>query len=214
MQLEAADSSDSSNLLMLLEEKRDNFKHYLKISGIGEIARRYFIMNAFDGAVTMLGILIGAYVGGAVSPRIILSAGLGAGIAMGVSGFFGAYLAEEAERSRRIRSLEKALHIDLDDTLIGRAATFAAVMAALIDALSPMLAALISISPFILSFMGILDPWLSYMISIGLILTLLLILGIFLGKVSGENTLYYALATTSAGLVTGLIGIFLQVLFS
>ncbi|MCS7374641.1 MAG: hypothetical protein NDF56_06660 [archaeon GB-1845-036] len=214
MQLEAADSSDSSNLLMLLEEKRDNFKHYLKISGIGEIARRYFIMNAFDGAVTMLGILIGAYVGGAVSPRIILSAGLGAGIAMGVSGFFGAYLAEEAERSRRIRSLEKALHIDLDDTLIGRAATFAAVMAALIDALSPMLAALISISPFILSFMGILDPWLSYMISIGLILTLLLILGVFLGKVSGENTLYYALATTSAGLVTGLIGIFLQVLFS
>jgi len=214
MQLEAADGSDSSNLLMLLEEKRDNFKHYLKISGIGEIARRYFIMNAFDGAVTMLGILIGAYVGGAVSPKIILSAGLGAGIAMGVSGFFGAYLAEEAERSRRIRSLEKALHIDLDDTLIGRAATFAAVMAALIDALSPMLAALISISPFILSFMGILDPWLSYMISIGLILTLLLILGIFLGKVSGENTLYYALATTSAGLVTGLIGIFLQVLFS
>ncbi|HDO20769.1 MAG TPA: hypothetical protein ENG81_04560 [Candidatus Bathyarchaeota archaeon] len=214
MQLEAADGSDSSNLLMLLEEKRDNFKHYLKISGIGEIARRYFIMNAFDGAVTMLGILIGAYVGGAVSPRIILSAGLGAGIAMGVSGFFGAYLAEEAERSRRIRSLEKALHIDLDDTLIGRAATFAAVMAALIDALSPMLAALISISPFILSFMGILDPWLSYMISIGLILTLLLILGVFLGKVSGENTLYYALATTSAGLVTGLIGIFLQVLFS
>ena len=214
MQLEAADSSDSSNLLMLLEEKRDNFKHYLKISGIGEIARRYFIMNAFDGAVTMLGILIGAYVGGAVSPKIILSAGLGAGIAMGVSGFFGAYLAEEAERSRRIRSLEKALHIDLDDTLIGRAATFAAVMAALIDALSPMLAALISISPFILSFMGILDPWLSYMISIGLILTLLLILGVFLGKVSGENTLYYALATTSAGLVTGLIGIFLQVLFS
>ncbi|MCS7384420.1 MAG: hypothetical protein NDF53_01645 [archaeon GB-1867-097] len=214
MQLEAADSSDSSNLLMILEEKRDNFKHYLKISGIGEIARRYFIMNAFDGAVTMLGILIGAYVGGAVSPKIILSAGLGAGIAMGVSGFFGAYLAEEAERSRRIRSLEKALHIDLDDTLIGRAATFAAVMAALIDALSPMLAALISISPFILSFMGILDPWLSYMISIGLILTLLLILGVFLGKVSGENTLYYALATTSAGLVTGLIGIFLQVLFS
>jgi len=214
MQLEAADSSDSSNLLMLLEEKRDNFKHYLKISGIGEIARRYFIMNAFDGAVTMLGILIGAYVGGAVSPKIILSAGLGAGIAMGVSGFFGAYLAEEAERSRRIRSLEKALHIDLDDTLIGRAATFAAVMAALIDALSPMLAALISISPFILSFMGILDPWLSYMVSIGLILTLLLILGIFLGKVSGENTLYYALATTSAGLVTGLIGMFLQVLFS
>ncbi|MCD6155203.1 MAG: hypothetical protein J7J22_05505 [Candidatus Verstraetearchaeota archaeon] len=214
MQLEAADGSDSSNLLMILEEKRDNFKHYLKISGIGEIARRYFIMNAFDGAVTMLGILIGAYVGGAVSPRIILSAGLGAGIAMGVSGFFGAYLAEEAERSRRIRSLEKALHIDLDDTLIGRAATFAAVMAALIDALSPMLAALISISPFILSFMGILDPWLSYMISIGLILTLLLILGIFLGKVSGENTLYYALATTSAGLVTGLIGILLQVLFS
>lgn len=33
-----------------------------EISGIAPIGKRYFIMNAFDGATTILGIVVGAYV--------------------------------------------------------------------------------------------------------------------------------------------------------
>ncbi len=37
-------------------------RRYIKISGFAPIGRRYFIMNAFDGATTILGIMVGTYV--------------------------------------------------------------------------------------------------------------------------------------------------------
>ena len=40
----------------------DKIRRYIKISGIAPIGRKYFIMNAFDGATTILGIGVGAYV--------------------------------------------------------------------------------------------------------------------------------------------------------
>jgi len=206
------EESDSLSFLEVLEEKADNLRYYIKLSGVSEIARRYFVMNAFDGAVTMLGVLIGAIIGGGLSPKIILTTGIGAGIAMGVSGFFGAYLAEEAERSRRIKKLERALHID--DSVIERAAKVAAIMAAFIDALSPVLATAISLIPILLAVIGVIDAWTAILASIATILVLLMVLGLFLGKISGERILYYSIATTCAGLVTGILGLLLHVLYS
>ena len=205
---------DSLNLLELIEEKADNFRYYLRLSGVSAIARRYFIMNAFDGAVTTLGVLIGALIGGGLSPRIILAAGIGAGIAMGVSGFFGAYLAEEAERSRSLRELERAMHINLNNSIIEKAARVAALTAALIDAVSPLMAALISLTPFMIAIIGLISAWQALISSIALILVLLAVLGLFLGKISGERMIIYSIATTCAGLITGFLGLFLHVIFS
>ncbi|MCS7364387.1 MAG: hypothetical protein NDF54_02975 [archaeon GB-1867-035] len=212
--MDEEEGTTSSTLAELIGEKADNFRYYLKVSGVSEIARRYFVMNAFDGAVTTLGVLIGALIGGGLSPRVILAAGMGAGIAMGVSGFFGAYLAEEAERSRKIKELEKALQIDLDDSVIDKAAKIAALTAAIIDALSPVLATAVSLIPFVFSVFGLIDAWTAFIASIGTILIFLLILGLFLGKISGERMIFYSLATTLAGLITGLFGLFLHILFS
>ena len=204
------DADSSNTLLAFLEGKHKNFRNYLRISGFSEIARCYFIMNAFDGAVTTLGILVGSYIAGVISPRIILSTGIGAGIAMAVSGFFGAFLAEEAERTRRIKNLERALNVDLDDTIIEKAARFASVTAALVDAFSPLIASVVALIPLILSMLNIVDVWMGFLMSIGTILVMLLFLGIFLGSVSGERHVYYAVATTSAGVITGILGIMLQ----
>lgn len=43
------------------------WKRYHKISDAGSITRRYFVMNAFDGALTMLGVIIGAYAAGMIT---------------------------------------------------------------------------------------------------------------------------------------------------
>lgn len=208
------EGTTSSTLVEFIGEKADSFRYYLKVSGVSEIARRYFVMNAFDGAVTTLGVLIGALIGGGLSPRVILAAGIGAGIAMGVSGFFGAYLAEEAERSRKIKELEKALQIDLDDSVIDKAAKIAAITAAIIDAMSPVMATTVSLIPFVFSVFGLIDAWTAFITSIGTILVFLLILGLFLGKISGERIIFYSLATTLAGIITGILGLFLHILFS
>ncbi len=57
-----------------------DFRDYVRVT---KIARRYFVMNAFDGALTMLGILVGAYLSGNASTTLVITAGIGASIAMG-----------------------------------------------------------------------------------------------------------------------------------
>jgi hypothetical protein len=46
----------------------------LKITGSQVIARRYFIVNGFDGALTMLGLLVGFYVSEDVSLAVVSNA--------------------------------------------------------------------------------------------------------------------------------------------
>ena len=78
-------------------------KYYDKITGMSKISRRYFIMNSFDGILTMLGVLLGSYFVGAEDVNLIIGAGIGASIAVGISGLWGAFLTESAERKKEIR---------------------------------------------------------------------------------------------------------------
>jgi len=71
---------------------------YLKVTKATGIARRYFVMNGFDGAMTTFGIVLVSWIAGVSKPQILILAGTGACLAMGLSGFFGAYMAEKAER--------------------------------------------------------------------------------------------------------------------
>ena len=57
-------------------------------------------MNAFDGTLTIMGVVIGAHFSGVTNPHIVITAGIGGSVAMGISGVSGAYLAERAERNR------------------------------------------------------------------------------------------------------------------
>ena len=77
----------------------EKIRRYIRISEIAPISRRYFVMNAFDGATTVLGIVIGAYVAGITNEFWVIWSGLGATLAIGLSGFAGAYMTEEAERA-------------------------------------------------------------------------------------------------------------------
>jgi hypothetical protein len=63
-----------------------------------EIVRRALVNNAFDGALTILGILMGNLILNDANPTAIISIGYGALLAMGMSGSFGRYFSERAER--------------------------------------------------------------------------------------------------------------------
>lgn len=82
-------------------------REYDKLANISEIARRYFAMNAFDGVLTIIGVLMGNLVAGVNSAQIVLSTGLTTSVAMGISGLWGAYLTESAERKRDLGELSK-----------------------------------------------------------------------------------------------------------
>ncbi|WP_455367464.1 hypothetical protein [[Eubacterium] cellulosolvens] len=173
------------------------------------ISRRYFVMNAFDGVMTILGMVIAAYFTGLHNPLWLISAGLGVSIAMGISGFSGAYLTEETEKRIELEHLEKYMLRNLDKSVIGSANRFASFWAALIDGLSPMLAALISLSPFILSMLDWIPMRTAMNISVVISFLFLFTLGAYLGKISKRNILFHGLKTLIAGLsVTVIIFLF------
>jgi len=51
----------TSGTEMAIKKTLNRWKRYHRVSGVSSITRRYFVMNAFDGALTMLGVVIGAY---------------------------------------------------------------------------------------------------------------------------------------------------------
>ncbi|MCP5245013.1 MAG: hypothetical protein H6937_03220 [Burkholderiales bacterium] len=90
-----------------------------RITRSHHIARRYFVVNGFDGALTMLGLLIGFYVSGQVVLPVVISVCLGAAIALGMSGMTSAYISEAAEKKRELKRLEKAMIADLGESAYG-----------------------------------------------------------------------------------------------
>ena len=186
---------------------------YLKVTKATGIARRYFVMNGFDGAMTVFGIVLGSWIAGVSKPEIIILAGLGACLAMGFSGFFGAYMAEKAERERRLKQMEEATHNNVNPIQY-EAARFVTVYVALIDGLSPALTAIISIMPFIFVSLRWMTIFNAYIASLALSLATLFLLGIYLGKVARENGWLYGVAMLTVGAFTALIIFLIQLLAS
>ncbi|MBS7650385.1 MAG: VIT1/CCC1 transporter family protein [Candidatus Bathyarchaeia archaeon] len=180
----------------------ERIRFYLKIAGVTAIYRRYFVMNAFDGALTALGVVLGAWASGAIQPRIIVGAGVGVSLAMGMSGFSGAYLAERAERLRRLRELERSLLRSLERSVHGRALRTAIIWAAAVDALSPALSSLTSISPFIAAEHGVVSVSEAAAASVIIIFAILFILGVFTGRVSREHAFISGLRMLIVGVLT------------
>ncbi|MBN2701409.1 MAG: hypothetical protein JXR29_08165, partial [Methylothermaceae bacterium] len=58
----------------------------LHITQAHKIARRYLVTNGFDGALTMLGLLMGFYISGGTPLPVIINACFGAAIALVMSG--------------------------------------------------------------------------------------------------------------------------------
>jgi predicted membrane protein (TIGR00267 family) len=185
-------------------------REYDKLANISEIARRYFAMNAFDGVLTIIGVLMGNLVAGVNNAQIVLSTGLATSVAMGISGLWGAYLTESAERQRDLKELGRVTLTDLSNTRIGRASRAAGFIVAVVDGISPFLAAMIVLIPFFLAG-NLEDLTIVYYISLGLALLTLFSLGLFLGNISRGRMIVYGFKTVLAGVVSIVISFFLGV---
>ena len=177
---------------------------YIQVTEMGPIARRYFVKNGFDGSMTMLGIIVGTFISNG-QPEVVVTAGLATCLAMGISGISGAYMTERAERKRDLKELECAMITKLDDCVISDATRFVSIYAAIVDGGSPIVTALISLSPFFLLLLGLIPTEVAYIASIAVTLVTLFLLGVFLGRVAKENALLYGIQTLVAGAITVLI---------
>ncbi|MGY5875974.1 MAG: hypothetical protein RTU30_09525 [Candidatus Thorarchaeota archaeon] len=188
----------------------ERVKTALEITEGAEIARRYLAMNAFDGALTMLGLILGGlFTMNPANPHIvfnsILLAAVGTSVAMAVSGFSGSYLAESAEREREVDEMGKAMLTDMSESMYAKATRTTSLVVALVDGFSPAVAALIVISPLMLVPFGLLSHFVSFYFAIVICMGLLFVLGLFLGKVSGKSMWVYGAKTLFAGIVTAIL---------
>ena len=197
---------------MVIKKTLKRWKRYRDISDVESITRRYFVMNAFDGALTMLGVVIGAYVAGILQPIPIISAGVAGSIAMGTSGISGAYMTEKAERTKKLKELEKAMLADLKNGLHHKSHRFATVFAAVVDGVSPAIAAMIVVSPFFIVHLGVITAETAFFACIVLTLTILLLLGIYLAKISNENMIKYGVQMFAVGCITAFLCVFTSIL--
>jgi len=170
-------------------------------------------MNAFDGALTMLGVLVGGYMSGNPDVRVIVSAGVAGSLAMGISGMTGAYMTERAERLRELKKLEEAMLVDLEDTFQSDASKFASFVTALVDGLSPAIAAMIILSPFIFVGLGSISAQTAFKLSIVITALELFGLGAYLAKISGESKLHYGMQMIGAGCITVVMGFIVGMIF-
>jgi predicted membrane protein (TIGR00267 family) len=177
------------------------WREYASISEAGRIARRAFANNSFDGVLTMVGVVMGSFVVGVEDAAVVLVTGLSTAVAIGISGGWGAYLTESAERRHEVAELERATLADLHDSKIGHSARSAVIIVAAVDGLSPFLAAFIVVIPF---FFTSLLPAIEYAFYASLAMALLALfgLGVYLASISQENRLMYGIKTVIAGVVS------------
>ena len=180
-------------------------KLYIQITGGGEIARRYFVMNGFDGILTVFGIVLGAFLVGYESAKEIIVPGIGATFAIGISGFWIAFLTEQAEQELEKKKIEKSIFTNLDDTLFSKAARVVSFINSFVDGFSPFMFGFLVLSPFFLVQFGFLTIQMAYVTSFILTFLLLFILGFFLGRIAKQNWLIFGLKTSMAGIVLGLL---------
>jgi predicted membrane protein (TIGR00267 family) len=183
-----------------LQERLETWREYSRISEAGQIARRAFANNSFDGVLTMIGVVMGNLVVGVQDATVVLVTGLSTALAIGISGGWGAYLTESAERRHAMGELEQFTLTELQDTKIGKASNMAVILVASVDGLSPFLAALLVVIPF---FFAPLLPSVryAYYAAIAMAMLSLFALGLYLGRISKENLILSGIKTAVAGVV-------------
>ena len=204
------EESDGSGLGEWFSNWFDEVGTFLRVTKATKILRRYFAMNAFDGAMTSLGVVIGSYISNIGDARAVIGVILVSGVAMAVSGFSGTYMAESAERSKSLNELEDAMLVDLEDTIYGQASKFVSILAAIVDGSAPFMASIPSVVPFYLALSGVLSLQMAFFVSIGASLATLFMLGVFLGRVSERNVIYSGVKMVIAGVAVALLALLLN----
>jgi predicted membrane protein (TIGR00267 family) len=162
------------------------------------------VIGAFDGALTILGVILGAYVGEGIdhpelARQLIVGAGLAGGIALAVSSTVGAYEAERVEHLLSHQHLEKAMLRPVEGDRID-AMKVSISVSAIVHGVAPLLAAFVPLVPF---FFMELDQ--AVVTAIAMTLLFLFVLGAYLGSLIKEMIVYTGLRFVIAGLGTAII---------
>ena len=167
----------------------------------GESGTRYIVRGLIDGSLSALGVVIGA--SGSADASVIIAAGLGGGIANGLSNILGAFTAEKATLERERIQKEKSLlkkNGYLKKSIIYKKAIRETMICGLIDGISTTIGSALPVVPFFLF-----DIKTALYVAIGITIAILFILGVFIGKISKENVVISGIKMVAGALVVAVL---------
>lgn len=177
-------------------------------SGIGPIARRYFVSNGFDGALTGVGVTVGAYLSGIHDGLTVVSIGLGGGVGLCTSGVWSVWEIERAEMRAELQDIEDSMLTDLTDTQVERERTESQKMNAFMSGLGPLIGLLLPLIPFLFEEM-FLTSLQATVLSVAVAVGVLFTFGAYMASISRQRWYIAGIRMGLAGIVVAIINVFL-----
>lgn len=183
-----------------------------KLKEIGPILRRLFINTLFDSTFTLLGIVIGQVFAAVPDLRLLIGTAVASSVALGISSGVSVYESETMERERRVVELEKALFVDLKNTIITENYKAYALILALVNFVTPLICCGIILVPFVFSLFYSLEIIIAAEISVILALGIVFVAGTVFGRAGKTNPVLKGLRMVFFGIVAFAIGYIIQIL--
>jgi predicted membrane protein (TIGR00267 family) len=187
-----------------------SLRKILRRSDVAPILRRFFTNTLFDSTFMLLGIVIGSSSAPGVGVNVVIVTMITSSLALGISSGISIYEAESLERERSISELERALFRDLKGTEIERSAKRIPLLTALINFFTPLMACGVTIMPFLLVGLRVLDMSVAFWSSVTLAFALLFSGGVYMGRVGRKNPIIKGLRMLVFGLIAFFIGLMLH----
>jgi len=189
-----------------------NLLEILRNEDAGPSIRRFFINTLFDSTFMLLGIIVGAAFVADANIRIVIVTMVTSSLALSISTGVSVYEAESLEQERKITRLEMTMLTDLTDTVIDKTSKSVTRVAMVINFLTPILSCAITILPFVLVVLEILEIYIASLLSVAFALSILFGAGVYLGRLGKQNPWIKGLRMTAFGVIAFIIGFLLDFL--
>ncbi|SER86994.1 VIT1/CCC1 transporter family protein [Natrinema salaciae] len=185
-----------------------SIRDLLEDDDVRSISRRYFISNGFDGTLTSIGVVVGAYLSGVSDGLTVITIGLGAAVGLGTSGVWSVWEIERAEKQAELLALEQAMLTDLDETAVQQRRAGARKINAIASGIGPLIGIVLPLVPFLaegdaVSMLG------ATLIAIAVGVAVLFMFGAYLGSISKQNWIVAGVRMGLAGIVVAILNLFL-----
>ena len=179
--------------------------------------KRYLIRGFIDGVLSSLGVVIGAStaIGATIGSNnataasaIIIAAGIGGGVANGLSNILGASVGEKLVKEIELGEIEKAMLKrggELHGTVVDEKLNETLWSSAIYDGIATFIGSIIPVLPFIVGALFLITDMISLYTSIVISLFVFFILGIYIGKIAREQVIISGLKLVAFGVVTVII---------
>jgi len=170
---------------------------------------RYIALGTLDGILAVMGVTLAASgvasaSGLEISNFAIGLTGLSGGIALALSNAFGSFIGERAEEARTLRELEDKMMLkegELDETIIHQQAKRRIYLSMFTHGFSSFIGGFVPVVPFLV----IEGRMTATFATIGFCFTALILLGIYLGRVSRENLLKTSIEIVLIGILISVV---------